>query len=354
MAKIKFHSNDSPFYLSLKENVNKYFKDNKIKQTGNIYLHIKFLTLIPAAIFIYLTILFGKLATVYTLLLCGVEGFLFASIGFNVMHDACHGSFSSKKWVNTLAGYSLNALGGNAFIWKQKHNIIHHTYTNVDGIDDDIAKLPVIRQCPSQKWNKAHKYQHVYMMLVYALSSFLWIMVMDYTKYFNRKIYTTPMQKMSFSDHFIFWLSKVLYLFFYLALPMYIFGILPAILGFFVMHIFMGLTLALTFQLAHVVESTQFVDASTITTAEDEWAIHQVKTTANFAMDSKLVSWIAGGLNFQVEHHLFPRISHVHYPAISKIVKSHCEQYGIPYNSYPSVGSALASHIRFMKYLGKP
>ena len=138
MAKITFESKSSPFYSSMKENVAAYFVEKGIKQTGNVYLYVKLLTLIPAAIIIYFSLLFIKMDPIYAVILCAMEGLVFSFIGFNVMHDACHGSFSSKKWVNTFLGYSLNALGGNAFIWKQKHNVVHHTYTNVDGIDDKI------------------------------------------------------------------------------------------------------------------------------------------------------------------------------------------------------------------------
>jgi len=336
----------------MKENVANYFSENKIKQTGNAYLYIKLITLIPIAVIIYCSLLFVKMDPIIALLLCALEGLFFSFIGFNVMHDACHGSFSSKKWINTFLGYSLNALGGNAFIWKQKHNVVHHTYTNVDGIDDDIAKLPVIRQCESQQWNKMHRFQHIYMFLIYGLSSFLWVGMMDFAKYFTKKIYKTDLQKMELNDHIIFWISKILYVVFYVGIPIYLLGFLPWLAGFFVMHLFMGLSLALVFQLAHVVENTEFIDGNVIVKSEDEWAVHQVKTTSNFAVDSKLVSWFVGGLNFQVEHHLFPRVSHVHYPAISKIVKANCEKYNVPYNQFPTLTSALASHIRFMKFLG--
>ena len=353
MAKITFESKSSPFYSSMKENVAAYFVEKGIKQTGNVYLYVKLLTLIPAAIIIYFSLLFIKMDPIYAVILCAMEGLVFSFIGFNVMHDACHGSFSSKKWVNTFLGYSLNALGGNAFIWKQKHNVVHHTYTNVDGIDDDIAKLPVIRQCDSQQWNKMHRFQHIYMFLIYGLSSFLWVGMMDFAKYFTKKIYKTDLQKMELNDHLIFWISKILYVVFYVALPIYFVGFLPWLAGFFIMHLFMGLSLALVFQLAHVVENTEFIDGNVIVKSEDEWAVHQVKTTSNFAVNNKVVSWFVGGLNFQVEHHLFPRVSHVHYPAISKIVKANCDKYNVPYNQYPTLTSALASHIRFMKFLGE-
>jgi linoleoyl-CoA desaturase len=354
MAKISFNNQDISFYNEIKYKVENYFKENNIKSTGNFKLYSKALILVPAAIGIYLSLLLLNLNTLIALSLSALLGFTLASIGFNVMHDACHGSYSSKKWINNLMGLSLNCLGGNAFIWKMKHNEIHHTFTNVDGIDDDIAKLPIIRQCESQKRMKLHKYQHFYSVIVYALSSFLWVFLMDFAKYFSKKVYTTPIRSIDKKEHFIFWLSKALYAIFYIAIPIYFVGALPWFCGFMAMHAAKGLTLAIVFQLAHVVEQTHFENATTVNKKIDyEWAIHQVRTTANFATNNKIVSWFVGGLNFQIEHHLFPRISHVHYPAISSLVEESCKKKGVEYVNYPTMTSAVISHFRFMKYLGK-
>jgi linoleoyl-CoA desaturase len=271
-----------------------------------------------------------------------------------VMHDACHGSYSSKKWVNETLGLSLNALGGNAFIWKFKHNILHHTYTNVDGIDDDIAKSPLMRQCRTQKWVPAHRYQHIYVVLVYAISSFAWVSMMDFNKYLKQNVNGTPLQKMTIGDHLVFWLSKVLYVLFYVAIPVSVLGWGAWAIGFGLMHVVMGLTLALVFQLAHVVEHAEFEKAGEEDMLiENAWAEHQVRTTANFAPGNIFVNWYVGGLNYQVEHHLFPRISHVHYPALSKIVQQTCQQFNLPYNTYPTMTASMISHFKMMKSLGQ-
>ncbi len=354
MAKVTFNNKDSVFYDTLKLRVDEYFKKNQLRSTGNFSLYIKAIILISMAIGIYLFLLTGNYSIIVGLLLSGLLGFVFASIGFNVMHDACHGSYSTKKWVNNLMGLSLNCLGGNAFIWKQKHNVVHHTYTNIDGIDEDIAKMPVIRQCPSQKWMPAHKYQHIYSILIYGLSSFLWVFFMDFVKYFSGKIHNTKLNRFSTQEHVIFWTSKVMYVLFYIAAPIYFVGVLPWLCGFFAMHLVEGFTLAMVFQLAHVVEDTHFIDANEhAQKINEEWAIHQVHTTANFATHNKFINWYVGGLNFQIEHHLFPRISHVHYPAISRLVEDVCREYNIRYVNYPTLQSAVASHFRFMKFLGK-
>ncbi|RYG28042.1 MAG: acyl-CoA desaturase, partial [Chitinophagaceae bacterium] len=279
MSKFSFNNKNKVFFNDLKKSVDNYFVENKIQKTGNINLFLKAGILIPGAIAIYVVLLTVTMPAFLAISLCCLLGLVLASIGFNVMHDANHGSFSSKKWVNEAMGLSLNALGGNAFIWKFKHNIVHHTYTNVDGIDDDIAKSPLMRQCSTQKWVPAHRFQHIYVVLVYAISSFAWVFLMDLNKYLSQKVYTTPLQKMSRQEHIVFWVSKLMYVLFYIVIPVMTVGWKAWGIGFAFMHVFLGFTLAIVFQLAHVVEHTEFEavggDDKII---ENEWAIHQVKT----------------------------------------------------------------------------
>ncbi len=355
MSKVTFSNKNNEFFHSLKTAVDAYFTSKHMKKTGDWRLFSKTIILVGVAVTSYLLLLFASLPTAAALVICAVLGFSLAGIGFSVMHDACHGSYSTKNWVNETLGMTLNALGGNAFFWKQKHNIIHHTYTNIDGVDDDIAKSPLIRQCDSQKWVPAHKVQHLYLPLVYAITSLAWTFIMDFVKYFGRHISGTSAWKMKPYNHFVFWLSKILYLFFYVALPVYLVGFKAWLAGYLVVQVCLGFTLAIVFQLAHVVEKTEFeyVPMDTEKHLETAWAEHQLKTTANFAMDNKLINWFVGGLNFQVEHHLFPRVSHIHYPAISKIVQEKCREFNMPYHYYNTMSGAVASHFRFMKYLGK-
>ncbi len=355
MPKITFSNRNNDFYQNLKVSVDEYFEKNKIKKTGDWRLYIKTIILISVAIATYSFLIFAKPGALPALLLCAVLGYSMACIGFSVMHDANHGSYSTNPKLNDLLGLSMNFMGASSYFWKQKHNIIHHTYTNVDGIDDDIAKSPVIRQCESQRWIPAHKIQHLYLLPVYALSSIFWVFIMDFTKYFTHKIYTTDAWKMKLKNHIIFWATKILYVACYMVIPMAIWGFLPWLAGFFIMHAFMGLTLSLVFQLAHVVENTEFETIALDETkhVDTAWAEFQLKTTANFAMGNKVISWFVGGLNYQIEHHLFPRVSHVHYPAISKIVMEKCAEYNLPYNKYDTMSGALASHFKVMKDLGR-
>jgi linoleoyl-CoA desaturase len=353
MNRVSFNNKQNIFFSTINAKVESYFREKKLKKTGNKTLYLKSFILITAAVACYSILLTFSFPALVSISLCCLFGFLLACIGFNVMHDGNHGSYSTKKWINNMMGLTANMMGVNAWMWKQKHNVIHHTYTNVDGVDDDIAKTPLLRMCPSQKQLKIHRYQYIYCIPLYGLTSLLWTFFTDFTKYFGHKIHETAIRKMEIKEHVIFWLSKSLYAVFYIALPLYMVGFLPFIIGFMAVHITLGITLAIVFQLAHVVEATHFVDANKkALKIDDEWAIHQVQTTADFATNNKIISWLTGGLNYQVEHHLFPKISHVHYPAIHKIVKDACQKFSIRFNNYPSMTAALRSHLRFMKQLG--
>lgn len=355
MPKITFKSSNNAFYPSVKKSVDAYFKAHNLKKTGNWKLYVKAILSIPAAMGIYVFLLLGHYHWMAGTLISVFFGLTLVYIAFNVMHDACHNSFSERKWVNNMMGMTMNALGSDAFIWKIKHNIIHHTYTNIDRVDDDIANGPLLRECTTQKWMPIHRYQFLYMFVLYGISTLSWVAGTDFIRYFKKKIHNTRINKIDLHQHFIFWTSKLSYVFFYILVPIHFLGWLPWLIGFLVVHFTMGLSLSVVFQLAHIVENTNFDVAGAAPKQMDtEWAVHEIRTTSNFAPGNKIVSWLAGGLNYQVEHHLFPQISHVHYGALSKIVREQCALFGLPYNYYPSTGQALYSHVRLMKKLGRP
>ena len=353
MPKVTFNNQEKIFFNDINVRVEQYFKERNLKKTGNTKLYLKSLILIAAGVVTYILLLTVHMNPLLAGMLCCLFGFIQATIGFNVMHDANHGSFSEKKWINNLFGLTANMMGVNAWMWKQKHNINHHTYTNINGMDDDIGKMPLLRMSPSQKHYKLHRYQHIYCIPLYGVTSFAWTFITDFTKYFAQKIQGTGLHQMKPREHIIFWLSKILYVFFYIALPIALVGFIPFLIGFALMHLTLGFTLALVFQLAHVVEATHFVDAPhKDLVIKDEWAVHQVVTTADFATGNKIISWLTGGLNFQIEHHLYPRVSYVHYPVIHQFVKEACHKFSIRHNDYPTMTAALRSHFRFMKQLG--
>ncbi len=354
MATPKFSNVQPSFHAELKRRTNEYFQKMGKSPTGNWNLYSKALILAVLFAGIYVHLVFFTPAPFFAILECLLLGSVVAAIGFNVMHDGAHGSFSTNPTVNSIAAFSLNILGGNSFMWNIKHNVIHHAYTNVDGVDDDIDIQPWMRMSSTQKKYKFHKYQHWYFWVLYSLLYLLWIFVLDYQKYFKKSIGVTPIKKMSVGDHISFWGFKLLNLALYVAIPIYMLGFTSWLIGFLVFTCFAGFVISIVFQLAHTVEHTAFPMPDEVTgKMEDEWAIHQLKTTANFATHNRLVSWLVGGLNFQIEHHLFPKISHIHYPEISKIIRKACADYGISYIEYPRVRYAVASHVSFLRQMGR-
>lgn len=354
MSVPKFSSVPNSFHTELKKRIKEYFEQVGKSTTGNYNLFVKAVILMVAFLFLYIHLIFFTPIAILAISESILLGGIVAAIGFNIMHDGAHGSFSRYKWVNNMASNFANFLGASQHMWKMKHNIIHHTYTNIHGVDDDIEARPLLRLCDEQRRYKIHRYQHFYFWAAYSLLYLFWVFVTDYKKYFSGKIGSTHLRKMTLKEHFFFWFYKLSHGFIFVALPIYKIGFLPWMIGFLSMSLVTGFVLSIVFQLAHTVEPTQFPlpeDASG--KMKDEWAIHQIKTTANFATKNKLVSWLVGGLNFQIEHHLFPKISHVHYPAISKIIKKACIEYGITYIEFRKVRYAVASHVAYLRQLGR-
>ena len=313
MAIPKFPAVQQSFHIELKNRINEYFESTGKSLVGNSKLYTKAIILLTAFVFLYIHLVFFTPGTVWALLECVLLGLVVAGIGFNIMHDGAHGSFSKYKWLNNLAASSLNVLGGSSFMWNMKHNVIHHAYTNIDGVDDDIDIQPWLRMSTTQPKLAMHKYQHIYFWFLYSLLYILWVFLLDYQKYFKGRIGQMPLKKMSITDHLIFWSFKIIYIVLFVAIPIYTVGFTAWLVGFLVFALLAGFVISIVFQLAHTVEHTHFPMPHEETgRLDDEWAIHQLKTTANFAPKNKFINWLVGGLNFQIEHHLFPKISHIH------------------------------------------
>lgn len=338
------------FFSTLKERVDQYFIDRRTERTGNIRLYLKSVVQVLMALSLYSILVFASIPIWCAILLAIMLGINLAILGFNIMHEGGHQSFSKHGWLNSVAGYFLNALGGNIYFWKVKHNVNHHTFTNIEGADSDIDVQPFMRLHPNQTQYTLHRYQHIYWVVLYGVSYLAWVFYEDFLKYFRGKVadHMKPMN-LSVSEHIIFWTTKILYVLVYVAIPVYMLGWMEALIGFLIVTFVCGLFISIVFQLAHVVEVNDFPTGKKI---EMEWAIHQVSTTSNFATSSKVLFWMLGGLNFQIEHHLFPKVSHIHYPQISRLVKKTCEEFNVAYHEYTSMAHAVVSHLRYLRRMG--
>lgn len=347
----------SDFVKTLRKRVDAYFKENQLPKTGGLRIKVKAIFMLAIYTVPYFLMLFGVIQNVWIMLGMSIlMGFGMAGIGLSVMHDANHGSFSRKKWLNKIAGFSINFLGGNVNNWKAQHNILHHSYTNIEGYDEDIEPGSILRFSPNAEKKKIHRYQHFFAWFLYGLMTMSWTFKKDFTdvvRYENMGL--LKQLRTSFSKEL--WLiiaTRLVYFIYMLLIPALLLEVSwwQLIIGFLTVHFVAGLTLALIFQLAHVMEDTEFPmpkDGD----IKNQWAVHQLQTTLNFANGNRLLTWLIGGLNFQVEHHLFPHISHVHYRKIAPIVRKTAQEFQLPYNSIPSFFQALASHGRMLYQLGR-
>lgn len=354
---VRFSKADSAkFFRTLNKRVNNYFKENDIKRTGNWKLHLKTITMFSLFLTPYFLILTLDISQWWMLLLTLVMGVGMAGVGMNVMHDGNHGSYSSKKWINKLMGSSLYIMAGNVYNWQVQHNVLHHTYTNIHGHDEDMDAGRVIRFTKHAKWLKVHKFQQYYSVFLYGLLTFNWAITTDFKqtkKYLARKLsygkLPSPLKQWS-----TIVVTKIIYVLIWIVIPMVFMNIAwwKILLGFFIMHYVAGLILSIVFQLAHIIEGTEMPLPDKTGNMKNTWAIHQLFTTVNFSTKNRLVNWFTGGLNHQVEHHIFPNISHIHYTKISKIVKQTALEFNLPYNEYKTTRAAIISHFKHLKEMG--
>ncbi|RNL84904.1 acyl-CoA desaturase [Sinomicrobium pectinilyticum] len=355
---LRFSRKDTQnFFRTLNKRVNTYFKENNIKRTGNWKLYLK--TIIMFSIFLtpYFLILTLDINQWLQLLLTVIIGIGMAGVGMNVMHDGNHGSYSSKPWINNLMGASIYILAGNVYNWRVQHNVLHHTYTNIHGHDEDLDAGRIIRFSEHAKWRRFHRFQHYYSIFLYGLLTINWAITTDVRqmrRYLKRKLSYGKLQS-PVKQWSALIISKLIYISLWIVLPMLVLDIAwwKILLGFFTMHYTAGLILSIVFQLAHIVEDTETLMPDETGTMKNTWAIHQLFTTANFSTKNKIVNWFTGGLNHQVEHHIFPSISHIHYTNIAKIVKQTAREFNLPYYEYESTRKAIISHFKHLKALGE-
>ena len=344
------------FSRELRKRINSYLKENSLQKQGDWRVHIKTLVWFLLYLGPYVLLLSFGMSVWAQIPLVILMGIAMCGIGLNTMHDANHGTYSKKGWVNKLAGASLAFMGGNSFIWRTQHNVLHHCFTNIQDQDEDIKDRYVLKFCPDEKNRWFQRYQHIYSPFFYTLMTLVWAFHKDFVQLFRyRKMGLIKRQNASFRTELLKIIGiKIFYFSYILVVPVVVLGVpfLHWLIGFLIMHATAGLLLSLVFQSAHVVEETINPKPDHTGKLKDEWMIHQLRTTANFATKSRWFNWFAGGLNFQIEHHLFPNISHIHYPALSRIVKECTQEYNLPYHEFPTMFHAVNSHFRKLKTIG--
>lgn len=280
-------------------------------------------------------------------------GFATAGIGFSVMHDGCHGAFSNSKRANRWLGRTLDMMGGSSYVWRHQHNRAHHTYTNIDGWDTDIEMGALIRLSPTQPRLLHHRLQFIYIWFLYALLVPKWIFVDDYVALARGSVGETPMKFPRGTELAVFAGGKLYAYTLALGLPLLLHPGTAVLPLFALWAAVAGVTLAVVFQLAHAVSGTAFHTADD-GVENSSFTAHQLRTTANFAPRNRFVTWYVGGLNFQIEHHLFPGIAHAHYPELAPLVRARATEAGVPYIEYDTLRAAIWAHGVHLFEMGRP
>ncbi len=313
-------------------------------------MYAKAAALVGASVWSYWVLVFQAQTPLAVLLSGTLLSLALVGIGFNIQHDGNHGTFSRRPWVNRLAGFTLDLIGASSYFWKDKHNHNHHVYTNIPGEDADIHLGPMARLSADQPWFWWHRYQHVY----------LWVL---YTFVHLRYLYS-DLQRLALGKNDgltagypkgadMAWLvgGKAFFLTVAFAIPLTRHTV-GHVLGVYVLvSMGMGLIFSVVFQLAHTVDVVEHPVATDLD-HRPEWVVHQIATTANFATGSRLATFLLGGLNHQREHHLFPRVAHVHYPALERVVREVCDEHGVPCRENVTLTDALRSHYRYVREMG--
>lgn len=342
------------FLSDVRHRVDEYFRSRNIPKTANTRMVFKTILILIGWVGTYALIISNILPPYAVLLLALGHGFFTAMIGLNIGHDALHGSYSRQPQINRRIGLSFNLIGANDYVWKISHNIVHHTYTNIPHHDEDINQPAVLRLERTQKLRWIHRFQHIYAFFLYGLSSLTWVFVKDYKKFFQHQLgghYRASFPKKEIIRLFAY---KALYYVVFLVVPLLVIDLqwYWILFGFVLAHFVQGLTLAIIFMLAHIIEGTAFPEPGPDGQLDMSWGDLQMHTTSNFAVRNPIVNYLFGGLNFQVEHHLFPKVCHIHYPKISEIVRQTSRAHNLPYLEHKTFLGAIASHRRVLRQLG--
>ncbi len=353
-TKIRFSPN-TDFERELRKRVSKYFNENDLSSKDNAHMYLKTGISVAWVAASYALLVFAGLPAWGLLLAVLSLSVALNALSFNVMHDALHGAYSERTWINKGMGMFLDLIGGSSYLWYRKHNYFHHSYPNIAGHDDDIEAGVFARLSPHHKRYFFHRWQHIYIWFLYGFLAIKWHVFDDFYVYFTGKINGHKIERPKGWDVVVFFGGKLFFFTMAFVVPSFFYPVLN-VLGFYVLvTLLQGLIMSVVFQLAHCNEDAGFpVRPEGEEQMETSWMVHQLSTTTDFDRNNTLLTWYLGGLNFQVEHHLFPRICHVNYPALSRIVEDTCREYGVTYNSYGSFFSGLKSHYNWLRTLGQP
>jgi linoleoyl-CoA desaturase len=350
----KFARNDG-FHNDVRRRVEDYFRHSGRRQRDVPAMYLKTAIILALLAASYALLVFAAQAWWQAVPLAILLGLSMAGVGFNVQHDGSHQGYSDRPWVNKMMALTLDLVGGSSYLWHWKHNVIHHTYVNITGHDNDVDLGFLGRLTPHQRWLPWHRFQRWYLWPLYGVMSIKWQLLDDFQVLITGRQGKDRVPRPKRWDLVAFVIGKVVFFTLAFGVPLLLHPWWAVLLFYGITSCVLGITLSIVFQMAHCVEQAEFPLPQPETgRIEKSWAVHQVETTVDFARHSRVASWLLGGLNFQIEHHLFPRICHVNYPAISKIVEETCREHGVKYAVHASFWAGLAAHYRWLRRLGRP
>jgi linoleoyl-CoA desaturase len=355
VKKISYHQKENSFYTTLRNRINEYFETTGLGKQDDPGMYLKTVLQLSLWIGFYTAMLsnhfkgwplfFMQLGFHFTMFLMSV----------GIAHDGSHSSYSKHPWLNKVMYRVFDLIGINSHMWEYNHNLSHHFVPNIPLYDSAIDSFGLFRLHPRAKYFNFHKFQHLYIFIIYSCSTLFKIFFLDFFSFGRKTIGNVTVGKHAAKDIFYLVFTKLFVLAYTLIIPVLVIDV-PAwqvIGGFIAGNVLMGITLGIVFQVTHLSDNTVFAEPDEGGTVYNSFPMHIIATTADFAPGNKIVTWISGGLNLHVAHHLFPKISQVHLPAITKILKQTSIEFGVPYKVYPTVISALKSHLRLLKELGK-
>jgi linoleoyl-CoA desaturase len=347
-------SGDNAFQLELNRRVKAHMLATHRRERGCPEMYLKTAIILTVFASLYVSLVFVATTWWLAVLLVLALALAMVAIGFNVMHDANHDAYSNHRWVNRAMAMSLDLVGGSSYFWRWKHNVFHHAFVNVVGYDTDINLAGLGRLTPHHRRAWIHRWQHLYVWFLYGAMVIKWQLYDDFRLAFTRQMAEHRFPRPRGAQWAVFLGGKLAFFSLAFGIPLALHEPWMVAASYALTAVVMGVVLGVVFQLAHCVEHADFPRDSGLGSMAAPWAEHQVETTVDFARNSRAASWLLGGLNFQIEHHLFSRMCHVNYPAIAPVVEQTCREFGVSYKHNPTFLVALRSHYRWLRALGRP
>jgi linoleoyl-CoA desaturase len=352
VKKLKFSKNNA-FQVELRRRVDAFFRNTGRRERDCVQMYVKTAILLLGFAAFYVLLVFFAQTWWQALPLSILLGLVAAGIGFNIQHDGGHQAYSNIPWVNQLMGMTIELIGGSYYNWRWQHTVFHHIYVNITEHDTDLDIGIFGRLTPHQQWRPFHQWQHYYLWLLYGLMGIKWQLYDDFHSVLTKQMGDHQYPRPQGWDLVIFLGGKATFLSLVFGIPLFFHPIWVVLAFYGVAASVFGVVLSIVFQLAHAVEEAEFpLPQKDTGRIDNDWAMHQVETTVNFSRYNPVITWFLGGLNFQVEHHLFPRICHVNYPAISQLVEETCQEFGVKYIEHKSFWAGVVSHFRWLRRMG--